>query len=108
MGNHVLCSLYGISFSVLNDLDSIQEAFDRAVATMNATVLNKFCHKFTPQGVTILYALAESHISCHTFPEIGSVSLDCYTCGHMDSQAGMKVLIDHFNPIETDLKSVER
>lgn len=108
MGNHVLCSLYGVSFLALDDLEAIAAAFDKAVTVMNSTVLNKFFHKFSPQGVTIVYALAESHISCHTFPEKGSVALDCYTCGDMDSKAGMQVLIDYFNPSSTDLREISR
>jgi S-adenosylmethionine decarboxylase len=108
LGTHVICSLYGISFSRLDNILAIQLAFDKAVATMGATVLNKFSHQFTPQGVTIVYALAESHISCHTFPEMGSVALDCYTCGSMDPKSGMQILIDYFKPIEIRLQELSR
>jgi S-adenosylmethionine decarboxylase len=75
---------------------------------MGATVLHKFSHQFIPQGVTVVYALAESHISCHTFPEMGSVALDCYTCGKMDPKVGMQVLIDFFNPIEVAMQELSR
>lgn len=108
MGTHIICSLYGIPFSRLNHLEAIKSAFDQAVTIMGATVLHKFSHQFTPQGVTIVYALAESHISCHTFPEKGSVALDCYTCGHMDPKKGMEVLIQYFKPIEVVLQEILR
>lgn len=108
MGNHVICSLFGVSFGKLDDLESIRQAFDLAVDVMGATVLNRFSHKFLPQGVTIVYALAESHVSCHTFPEKGSVALDCYTCGNMDAKMGMQVLIDYFSPESTDWKELSR
>lgn len=108
MGNHVICSLYGIPFERLDNIDAIRLAFDKAVDTMSATVLHKFAHRFIPQGVTIVYALAESHISCHSFPEKGSVALDCYTCGTMDSRAGMQVLIDFFDPLEVCMQEVSR
>jgi S-adenosylmethionine decarboxylase len=26
-------------------------------------------------------ALSESHVSCHTWPEEGSIAIDVYTCG---------------------------
>jgi S-adenosylmethionine decarboxylase proenzyme len=83
-------------------------AFDRAVDAMGATVLNKYHHKFSPQGVTVLYALAESHISCHTSPEIGEVAIDCFTCGSMNPEKGMDVLVKHFNPIETRIRVISR
>jgi S-adenosylmethionine decarboxylase len=108
LGNHVLVSLYGIPFLVLDDLESMKRAFDGACEAMGATVLHRFSHKFEPQGVTILYALAESHISAHSFPELGSITLDCYTCGEMNPQIGMEVLIQHFQPEKTYLEVVSR
>lgn len=83
-------------------------AFDLAVVTMGATVLHRFSHQFAPQGVTIVYALSESHISCHTFPEMGSVALDCYTCGIMDPRVGMEVLIEFFKPTDVSMKEFDR
>lgn len=108
MGNHVLVSLYGVSFLILDDMASMKLAFDEACEAMEATVLHRFSHKFEPQGVTLVYALAESHISAHSFPELGSITLDCYTCGKMDPRVGMEVLIRHFQPEKTYLEVVSR
>jgi S-adenosylmethionine/arginine decarboxylase-like enzyme len=55
-----------------------------------------------------VYALAESHISIHTFPENGSCAIDVYTCGTMNPMKGMQVLISHFNPIEVSIQEVNR
>lgn len=103
-----MVSLYGVAFSVLDDIEEMRKAFDKACEAMNATVLHRFSHKFHPQGVTVVYALAESHITAHTFPEFGSVSLDCYTCGHMDSIIGMNILIEHFQPKSIHIERVSR
>lgn len=108
MGSHVICSLYGIEFSKLDDLEAIRAAFDKAAEKMCATVLHRFGYQFSPQGVTVLYALAESHISCHTFPEKGSVALDCYTCGAMEPSAGMEVLIEFFAPQQVSMQCFHR
>ncbi len=108
MGNHVLVSLYGIAFHLLDDLAGIKGAFEAAVDACGATVLNRFSYQFHPQGVTIVYALAESHISIHTFPEKGSCAIDVYTCGDMKSMDAMQVLIQHFNPIEVCIQEIER
>ena len=108
MGHHILVSLYGISFHLLDNLAGIKEAFERAVQTCGATVLNRFSYQFHPQGVTIVYALAESHISIHTFPEKGSCAIDVYTCGDMDAKKGMEVLIEHFKPIEISMQEIKR
>lgn len=108
MGHHVLVSLHGIAFCLLDDLAGIKGAFERAVEVCGATVLNRFSHQFHPQGVTIVYALAESHISIHTFPESGSCAIDVYTCGNMNSMDGMRVLIEHFNPLEVSIQEIKR
>ena len=108
MGHHILVSLYGISFILLDDLAAIRGAFEGAVEACGATVLNRFSHQFHPQGVTIVYALAESHLSIHTFPEEGSCAIDVYTCGTMNSMDAMRVLIEHFNPVEVSIQEVNR
>ena len=108
MGHHILVSLYGISFHLLDDLAAIKEAFERAVQACGATVLNRFSHQFHPQGVTIVYALAESHISIHTFPEKGSCAIDVYTCGDMDAKITMEQLIEYFQPIEVSMQEISR
>jgi S-adenosylmethionine decarboxylase len=108
LGHHILVSLYGISFTLLDDIEGIRQAFEEAVETCGATVLNRFSHKFSPQGVTIVYALAESHLSIHTFPEEGSCAIDVYTCGDMNSKGGMQVLIDYFNPLEVSMQEIKR
>jgi S-adenosylmethionine decarboxylase len=93
---------------LLDDIDGIRAAFEEAVEACGATVLNRFSHKFQPQGVTVVYALAESHISIHTFPENGSCAIDVYTCGTLDTRKGMDVLINYFNPIEVSMQEVSR
>lgn len=108
MGHHVLVSLYGISFAALDDLDGIRTAFEQAVEACGAHVLNRFSHKFHPQGVTIIFALEESHMSLHSFPEKGSVAIDVYTCGGLNARKGMDVLIDYFKPIEVNMQEVSR
>lgn len=108
MGNHVLVSLYGVAFSLLDDPEGIRKAFDEACDVMGANVLHRFHHKFQPQGVTVLYSLAESHISAHSFPEKGSISLDCYTCGTMDPVKGMEVLLQYFKPLRVHMEVINR
>jgi len=87
---------------------SIKELFNRIADAVGATVLNRFCHKFQPQGCTVVFALAESHISLHSFPEDGSVAIDCYTCGEMNTKLGAQMFVEYFNPIEISMQEVKR
>ncbi len=65
---------------ILNDVKICMELFDTLCIKYNFNVLNRSSHIFQPQGISVLYLLAESHISCHTWPEKKFISLDCYTC----------------------------
>ena len=51
--------------------ERIQNAFRKCVEVCGATLLHIHTHKFSPQGVSGVAVLAESHISVHTWPEIG-------------------------------------
>lgn len=108
MGTHILLSLYGVNFELLEDITSIILLFDRVTCRLGATVLNKFSYKFEPQGVSVVYTLSESHLSLHSFPEKGSVAIDCYTCGSMDTRAGAQMFIEFFNPTEICMREVPR
>ena len=81
MGNHLLLEVYGVNFDLLNDSKSLQRVMEDGIKRAEMTILNIFSHDFLPQGCTIVIALAESHVSCHTWPEEGSIAIDVYTCG---------------------------
>lgn len=81
MGNHLLLEVYGVDFKLLNDSASLQEVMIKGIERAKMTILNVFSHCFVPQGCTIVIALSESHVSCHTWPEEGCIAIDVYTCG---------------------------
>ena len=45
------------------------------------TVLHQHTHHFSPQGLSSVLVLAESHLAIHTWPEHRFFSLDLFTCG---------------------------
>lgn len=81
MGKHLLLEVYDVKFNLLNDVTSLQETMENGINRANMTILNIFSHCFLPQGCTIVIALSESHVSCHTWPENGCIAIDVYTCG---------------------------
>jgi S-adenosylmethionine decarboxylase len=81
MGNHLLLEVYDVDFEAINDAKSLQNCLISGINRANMTILNVFSHCFIPQGCTIVIALAESHVSCHTWPENGCLAIDVYTCG---------------------------
>lgn len=64
------------------------EAFCVGACTRHGlTVVGRLFHAFrdaagAPAGVTGTVVLAESHLAIHTWPELGSVTLDVYVCNY--------------------------
>ncbi|MBY6134498.1 adenosylmethionine decarboxylase [Leisingera sp. XS_AS12] len=76
--------------------ERIQKAFRRMVEVCGATLLHIHTHKFSPQGVSGVAVLAESHISVHTWPEIGYGAFDVFMCGDAEPWNAVDVLKEAF------------
>lgn len=66
----------------LGDLAGMQALGDGLVAKLGLAVVGQpQWHQFPdPGGVTGMYLLAESHLTIHTFPESGVITLNLYSC----------------------------
>ena len=108
MGTHLLLEVYDVKFDILNDVISLQESMERGINRAKMTVLNIFSHCFLPQGCTIVIALSESHVSCHTWPENGCVAIDVYTCGEGNPRLVAIELLKYLNSDNYNLREVNR
>lgn len=108
MGKHYLLNLYECSFLLLNDENFLIDLLENAASVSGATVLKTVSYKFEPQGCTVLCLLSESHISIHTYPELGKCYSDIYTCGSANPKIGCDYIIEKLNPQSYDLKFVGR
>ena len=81
LGRHVLAEVYGCEFHILNDLDRIREILVSAALSAGAEVRETAFHRFSPQGVSGVVVISESHMAVHTWPELGYAALDVFTCG---------------------------
>ena len=108
MGTHLLLEVYNVDFKILNDVISLQEAMEKGINRAKMTILNIFSHCFLPQGCTIVIALSESHVSCHTWPENGCVAIDVYTCGEGNPRLIAIELLKYLNSYNYNLREVNR
>ena len=94
LGTHVLLELRDCDPELLNDLAYIRQELLRAASAVDAHVVGESFHQFTPQGVTGILSIAESHISIHTWPEHGYAAADVFTCGDctMPEQAAALII----------------
>ena len=108
MGNHLLLEVYNVEHNLLNDGIALQRVMERGIQRAGMTILNIFQHCFFPQGVTIVIALSESHVSCHTWPEEGCIAIDVYTCGEGNPKLIALELLSHFNSENYKLRYLNR
>ncbi len=105
-GNHLIIEVE--NGTGLDDEALIQQAFRDCVEVCGATLLHIHTHKFSPQGVSGVAVLAESHISCHTWPEIGYGAFDVFMCGDAQPSKAVSVLKNAFKTSTVHVKSLRR
>lgn len=81
LGRHVLAEVYGCRFEVLNDIKQVEDIMVNAALEAGAEVREVVFHKFSPQGVSGVVVISESHLAIHTWPELGYAAVDVFTCG---------------------------
>lgn len=81
MGRQVIAEIYGCKFEILNDLKKVEEIMVNAALEAGAEVREFVFHKFSPQGVSGVVVISESHLAIHTWPELGYAAVDVFTCG---------------------------
>ena len=80
LGQHLLIELYGCDRDILDNLEHVRRTLLHAAELVSASIIQVVAHKFQPHGVTVVVAIAESHLSVHTWPEYGYAAVDVFTC----------------------------
>ncbi len=81
LGRHIIAELYGCPEETLNNLQSIKQEMVLAAKKAGAEVRETAFHKFDPQGISGVVVISESHLTIHTWPELGYAAVDVFTCG---------------------------
>ena len=105
-GTHLIIEV--VNGHGLDDEARIQQAFRDCVDDCGATLLHIHTHKFSPQGVSGVAVLAESHISVHTWPEIGYGAFDVFMCGDARPWRAVDVLSRAFGTADVRVKELKR
>jgi len=91
--NHLLVEFFDCNKSILQSQTMIENLMNAAAKASNVTILQSAFHKFSPQGITGIIIISESHLSIHTWPEYGYASVDFYTCGDGNPENAYEVLL---------------
>ncbi|HEY5178645.1 MAG TPA: S-adenosylmethionine decarboxylase [Dermatophilaceae bacterium] len=70
-------------------------------------------HTFDTGGFTLLIGLAESHISVHTWPELGKLQMDVFLCNYFRENEDrcrriFDAIVAYFDPTDLDRTEVWR
>ena len=109
LGLHILLELKECNPQLLNDLDYIRQALLHTAHDVGATVVGESFHRFSPQGVTGILAIAESHISIHTWPEYGYAAADIFACGSsFQPRQAAQSLVEQLESRDPDIIEIQR
>jgi S-adenosylmethionine decarboxylase len=105
-GIHILLDFWGAKN--INSVKFIRKALLDAVKASKFTLLKVDLHKFSPQGVSGVAIIAESHISIHTWPEYEFAALDIFVCGGKNPKPAISSLKKNFKPKKIIFKEIQR
>jgi len=109
LGRHILCEAYGCDPEVLNDRKAVEQIMVDAALLSGAEVREVAFHKFSPQGVSGVVVISESHLAIHTWPEFGYAAIDVFTCGAtVDPWKACNYMAEKFGAAAVDAKEVPR
>lgn len=108
MGKHLLLEVYDVKYDLINDAIALGEVMVSGIKRAGMTILNVFHHCFVPQGCTIVIALSESHVSCHTWPEEGCIAIDVYTCGEGNPKLVAIEILKYLDSNNFRIKEIDR
>jgi S-adenosylmethionine decarboxylase len=107
-GRHLLVEYWGCDSQALDELGAVEALMKRAAVAAGATIVTSTFHRFSPQGVSGVVVVEESHLSIHTWPERGYAAIDFYTCGNCRPDKAHAVLAQGLKPQRTEHMVVHR
>ena len=115
-GVHIMIDGYAAAGAAMGDRAALTELLERLPAAIGmhpicppvVVAVGANCKK-DPGGLSGFVMIAESHISFHTFPDRGFVTIDLYTCQcDLDCPATIRKLKEAFHLVDADVYVQQR
>jgi len=81
LGQHYIVEASGCDPEIISSVSMVEDILVKAAELAGVQIWSISFHRFQPHGVSGVVVISESHLSVHTWPEVGYVALDIYTCG---------------------------
>ena len=105
LGKHIIADFYDCNLQVIDNINSIEAVMTDAAKISGANIIKPFFHRFSPQGVSGIIVISESHFAIHTWPEHKYAAVDLFTCSDFNYKEALKHIRDRF---ESRLYSITR
>ncbi len=113
-GVHLILDGYGCDRSRLEDINLIYNFLDEYPPEMDMTkIMPPYVFRYSgavPEdwGISGFVLIAESHISIHTFPDKGYMSVDMFSCKYFDTQKAADTIKRYFDMQKYEMKVLDR
>jgi len=110
VGTEWLIEATGCDAVALRDVERLRGVFARAIEELSLRVLGEqLWHKFPGEGgATGLAMLTESHLACHTYPEVGVATFNLYCCRERPAWPWAERLAEMLGARDVSVRSVSR
>src|SRR5690606_34645433 len=100
---------FGCDPELINHRQTVEKIMVQAALEAGAEGREVAFHQFSPQGVSGVVVISESHLAIHTWQEIGYAAIDVFTCGDsVDPWDACNYLIKHFKAENATTTEVKR
>jgi len=110
VGTEWLVDARGCRADALRDLAVMRAFLEHVLARLELRAVGEGkWHAFGGEGgVTGIYLLTESHLSCHTYPEHGIVTINLYCCRARPDFPWREELARAVGATDVDVRVIER
>src|SRR4030042_570390 len=98
LGKHYLAEFFDCDRLKINDITFIERVLIEATGLCGAQMIMPFFHQFSPQGISGVIVIAESHFAIHTWPEHGYAAVDLFSCSDFDFKTAMRHFGKNIDP----------
>ncbi len=105
---HLLVEYHGCNRAILDDLKGVEALMRVAAKAAGTTIVRSVFHPFSPQGVSGVVVIEESHLSIHTWPEHGYAAVDFFTCGEGHPERAHEVLREGLEATRSEVLVIDR
>ena len=76
---HMVCDFYDCTFDLLNDPDFLRRSLQAALREGDLNQLDNLEHRMNPSGLIFVVIAEGTHLTLHTYPELGYAAADIFT-----------------------------